>query len=325
MNIVVRLITLLALSVGTLAAPLANAQTYPARTVRVIIPGGSGAPPDIIARALSQPLTQIFGQPFVVENRVGANGIIGMEAVVKSAPDGYTLCITQGAPVSLNPYFYSKLPYEPLRDLAPIVNVGVIAASIVVSASVPANSMRELIEAIRSKPESLLWATWGAGSFSDLYRAWAQNAFGVSFRDIPYKTPTQAFNAVVAGEANVMLNASGLLPPLIRAGRIKALATIGPGRYQTLPEVPSFGELGYDVDFRGWVGVFAPAGTPREIVSKLNAEINRLISDPAFGERFLLPASVERRGGTPEEFAAFLKADRETAGKLTKLANVKPQ
>ncbi|OGA05065.1 MAG: hypothetical protein A3I00_07895 [Betaproteobacteria bacterium RIFCSPLOWO2_02_FULL_64_12] len=319
------MITLLAVSIGTLAAPLTNAQTYPARPVRIVIPGGSGAPPDIIARALSQPLTQTFGQPFVVENRVGANGIIGMEAVVKSAPDGYTLCITQGAPVSLNPYFYSKLPYEPLRDLAPIVNVGVIAASIVVSASVPANSMRELIEAIRSKPESLLWATWGAGSFSDLYRAWAQNAFGVSFRDIPYKTPTQAFNAVVAGEANVMLNASGLLPPLVKAGRIKVLATIGPGRYQTLPEVPSFAELGYDVDFRGWVGVFAPAGTPQEIVSKLNAEINRLIADPTFGERFLLPASVERRGGTPGEFAAFLKADRETAGKLTRLANVKPQ
>lgn len=320
-----RLIVIVALVPALLAVPWASAQTYPARAVRIIIPGGSGAPPDIIARALSQPLTQTFGQPFVVENRVGANGIIGMEAVVKSAPDGYTLCITQGAPVSLNPYFYSKLPYEPLRDLAPIVNVGVIAASIVVSASVPANSMRELIEAIRSKPESLLWATWGAGSFSDLYRAWAQNAFGVSFRDIPYKTPTQAFNAVVAGEANVMLNASGLLPPLIKAGRIKALATIGPGRYQTLPEVPSFAELGYDVDFRGWVGVFAPAGTPQEIVSKLNAEINRLIADPIFGERFLLPASVERRGGTPEEFAAFLKADRETAGKLTRLAKVKPQ
>ena len=306
-------------------SPSAGAQTYPARPVRIIIPGGAGAPPDIIARALSQPLTQTLGQPFVVENRVGANGIIGMETVVKSAADGYTLCITQGAPVSLNPYFYSKLSYEPLRDLAPIVNVGVIAASIVVSASVQANSMRELIEQIKAKPESLLWATWGAGSFSDLYRAWAQNAFGVSFRDIPYKTPTQAFNAVVAGEANVMLNASGLLPPLIKAGKIKALATIGPSRYVTLPDVPSFAELGYDVDFRGWVGVFAPAGTPREIVLKLNGEINRIIADPGFGERFLVPASVERSGGTPEEFAAFLKADRETAGKLTRLANVIPQ
>jgi len=320
-----RSIAILALFQGLMAAPWADAQTYPVRPVRIIIPGGAGAPPDIIARALSQPLTQNFGQPFVVENRVGANGIIGMEAVVRSAPDGYTLCITQGAPVSLNPYFYSKLPYEPLRDLVPIVNVGIIAASIVVSASVPANSMRELIDQIKAKPESLLWATWGAGSFSDLYRAWAQNAFGVSFRDIPYKTPTQAFNAVVAGEAHVMLNASGLLPPLIKAGRIKVLATIGPKRYQTLPEAPSFAELGYDVDFRGWVGVFAPAGTPQEIVLKLNSEINRIIADPAFGDRFLLPASVERKGGTPEEFAVFLKADRETAGRLTRLAKVKPQ
>jgi tripartite-type tricarboxylate transporter receptor subunit TctC len=308
-----------------LAPSLAQPQNYPAKPVRIIIPGAAGAPPDILARALSPSLSQALGQPFVVDNRIGANGIIGMEAVVKAVPDGYTLCITQGAPVSLNPYFYRKLSYEPLRDLAPVVNVGVIAASILVSSSVSVRSMRELIDQARARPQSLLWATWGPGSFSDLYRAWAESAFGVSVRDVPYKTPIQAFNAVVAGEAHVMLNASGSLPPFIESGKIRALATIGPARYPTLPDVPSFSELGYDLDFRGWVGVFAPAGTPGEVVSRLNAEINRIIGDPKFIERFLVPASIEHRGGTPEQFASFLKSDRETAGRLVKLTKVQPE
>lgn len=325
MNPFIRFLALAALLQGALAAPWVHSQSYPSKPVRIVIPGAAGAPPDILARAVSPSLSQALGQAFVVDNRVGANGIIGMETVIKSAPDGYTLCITQGAPVSLNPYFYSKLSYEPLRDLAPIVNMGVIAASILVSASVPVKSMRELIDHMKAKPESLIWATWGPGSFSDMYRAWAENAFGVTFREVPYKTPIQAFNAVMAGEGHVMLNASGQLPPFINAGKIRAIATLGANRYRTLPDVPSFAELGYDVDFRGWVGVFAPAGTPRDIVLKLNEEINKVIADPKFIERFFVPASVEHRGGTPEAFAAFLKVDRETAGKLVKLTKVKPQ
>jgi hypothetical protein len=179
---------------------------------------------------LSQPLTQAFGQAFVMENRVGANGIIAMEALAKAAPDGHVLCFTQGAPISLNPYFYSKLPYDPQRDFSPVVNVGVIAASIVGAADQPANNLRELIEQARSKPDSVVWATWGSGSFSDLYRAWAENSFGVRFREVPYKTSEQAFNAVLRGEAHVLLNASGMLAPHVKAGKIKALGTIGARR-----------------------------------------------------------------------------------------------
>jgi tripartite-type tricarboxylate transporter receptor subunit TctC len=307
------------------SATSVGAQSYPTKPIRVIIPGGAGAPPDILARAMAPALGQSLGQPVVVENRVGANGIIGMEAVVRAAADGYTLSVTQGAPVSLNPYFYSKLPYEPLRDLAPIANMGIIAASILVSAGVPVNSMKELAEHMKAKPESLVWATWGPGSFSDLYRAWAENAFGVKFHEVPYKTPTDAFNAVVAGEGHVMLNASGLLPNFVKGGKIKVLGTIGPNRYRTLPDVPSFAELGLDVDFRGWVGAFAPAGTPRDIIGRLNGDINRVLADPKFAERFLVPASVEYKPQTPEEFAKFLKADRDMAGRLVKLAKVKPE
>ena len=318
--------TLLAalLSLGALA-PQVFAQPYPSKPIRVLIPSDAATPPDILMRAMAPALQQSLGQPFVIENRAGANGIIGMEAVAKSPADGYTICITPGAPVSLNPYFYTKLPYEPLKDLAPVINVGVIAASILVSASTPVKSMKELVDTLKAKPQSLSWATWGPGSFSDLYRAWAENALGVQFLEVPYKTPNQAFNAVLTGESHVMLNASGLLPAHVQAGKIRAIATIGPARYKTLPDVPSFAELGYDLDFRGWVGVFAPAGTPREVVNKLNAEFNKVIAQPAFIEKYFVPASVELRGGTPEQFATFLKADRELAGKLVKLTKVTPQ
>lgn len=308
-----------------LAALAAHAQApYPSRPVHAVIPNGAGAPPDILARAIAQPLGQALGEPVVVDNRVGANGIVAIESVVQSAPDGYTICITQSAPISLNPYFYSKLPYEPLRDLAPVVNIGVVAASIIVSSAAPVKSMRELIEAAKAKPGTLVWATWGAGSFSDLYRAWAESTFGVSFLTVPYKTSTHAVTALMSGEAQVMLHGAGEATRLSQAGKIRVLGTIGPTRFRGLPEVPSFSELGYDVDFRGWVGVFAPAGTPREVIQKLNGEINRIIAEPSFDERFLQRASIERKGGSPEEFGAFLKKDHETAGRLMKLTNIKP-
>ena len=319
------LIHLFSIAALLLISPATIAQSYPSKPVHIVIPNAAGAPPDILSRAMAQPMSQALGQPWVIENRVGANGIIGMEAVVRAAPDGYTLSVTQGAPISLNPYFYSKLPYEPLRDLVPIANMGVIAASIMVSASVPVNSMRELIDLARAKPESLVWSTWGPGSFSDLYRAWAESTFNVKFLELPYKASSAAMQSIIAGEGHVMLNASGALTSLAKAGKIKVLATIGPNRYRNLPDAPSFAELGYDVDFRGWVGAFAPVGISRDIVVRLNAEINKVLSDTAFGEKFLVPGSIEFKAATPEEFGKFLKADREVAGRLTKLAKVKPE
>ena len=312
----------LAFLIGNTA--LAQAQVYPAKLVRILVPSAAGAPPDTMARAMAPLLQQALGQPFVVENRVGANGIVGMEAFFRSAPDGYTLLVVNGAPITLNPFFYTKLSYDP-RELQPIINIGVIAASIVEHASVPANSFKELIEMARQKPDTVIWANWGSGSFPDLYRAWAQNTFGVVFRDVPYKTPDQAMTALVAGEVQVLLNTPGLFAPQVKAGKLKPLATIGPRRSPHLPDTPSFSELGLDLDFRGWVGSFAPPGTPRDIVQKMNAEMGRLVADPAFTGKFLTPASVEAVGGTPEDFAAFLKKDRETAARLTKLADVKPQ
>ncbi len=317
--------TIAALAVFVCVTQAAFGQSYPAKTVRIIANTDPGAPADLIGRAISPPLSQALGQPFVVENRVGANGVVGVEAVTRSAPDGYTLLVTVSSPISFNPYFYAKLAYEPLRDLAPVINVGVVAACIMVSRTLPAASMKEVIELARAKPRSITWATWGPGSFSDLYRAWAENDSGVSFLEIPYKSPVQAFNAVLSGESQVGFNTAAALVNMVKAGKIRAVATVGASRYHALPDVPSFVEQGYDMDLRGWVGIFAPAGTPGAIVRKLNGEINKIIAEPKFVERFLVPSSVELRGGTPEQFAAFVKADRELAGRLVRMTAVKPQ
>jgi len=314
-------ISLLLSIAGLYPLQSANAQVYPSKPVKIIVPGAVGTPPDATARAFSPGLSRALGQPMIVENRLGANGIIGMEACAKSAPDGYTLCMPQGAAISVNPFVYAKLPYDPPRDLAPVIQAGVINAAIVVSATLPVNSMRELIELARSKPGALNWASWGKGSFSHLYWAWMQSSTGTSFTHVPYKNSDQAMTAVITGEAQVFLNATGNLQAQVRAGKLKALGVIGSKRSSSLPGVPSFKELGFNLDFRGWVGVFAPAGTPTPIIVRLNTEINRLLADRGVVEIIQNAGALDPTGGSPEDFAAFLKADRETAAMLTKLAH----
>jgi tripartite-type tricarboxylate transporter receptor subunit TctC len=314
------------LLVSLLVALASNAlaQSYPSKPVRFVLPSAAGTPTDIMARAMAPALQQALGQPFVVDNRAGASGIIGMEVFVRSPADGYTVLVTQAAPVLLNPYFFSKLSYDP-TTIEPIINIGTIAASIIAHPAVPAASIREVVELARKAPDTVLWATWGPGSFSDLYRAWTEATFGVRFREVPYKTPDQAYAAVQAGESQVMLNASNLVAPAVRAGKIRALATIGKGRSPHLPDVSSFAEQSLDLDYRGWVGLFAPQGTPRPVIDRLNAELAKLVADRAFVEKYLVPGSVEPVGGSPEDFVAFLKKDRETTARLLKLVQVKPQ
>ena len=300
------------------------AQGYPSRLIRVIQPLGAGSPGDLVSRAIAQSLSQTLGQPVVVENRVGANGIIGMEGCAKAAPDGYRICVPSFSQVTMNPVIYSKLPYDPLRDLAPVINIGVINSSIMVNGSLPVNSLRELFALAKTKPGALNWGSWGIGSFPHLYLAWMQNATGASFTHVPYKTIALTISAVVSGEVQVTLNTPGLAAPLVKAGRVKVLAVIGRKRSPLL-DAPTLEEAGFDLPLTSWVGVAAPAGTPKDIVQRLNAEIGRLLADPKFVERVLAPVSIDPIGGSPEEFAAFLKADREIAEKVAKLAQLRTE
>ena len=315
----------LALLVSLLLSHPAHAQPYPGKPIRMIVNSGPGGPSDLVARGMSQLLPATLGQSVVVENRIGAAGIIGADAVAKSPADGYNLLMTVSSPITLNAYFYTKLPYDPHKDFTPISLVSVISAMIATHPSLPAASMNDLISLARAKPDSVLFGSWGVGSFSDLYRAWLENKFNVKFRHIPYKEANQATAGLLSGEVQVLLNPVGLLAPHVRAGKLKGLAVAGERRSPVLPDLPSFTEAGYDLNFLGWVGAFGPAGMPRDITQRLNTEMGRLIADPEFSAKFLRPQSMDGRGGSIESFQTFLDADHETAGRLAKLAGVKPE
>ena len=299
------------------------AQSYPSKPLRAIVPSGAGGPADTSARALAQALTPALGQPVVVENRPGANGILGMEACARAAADGYTVCVTQMAPVSINPLIYPKLSYDPVRDLAPVGLIGVTTGSIAVHASVPAKDLRELLALARARPGTLNWGSWGNASNSYLHLAWLQKAADVSFASISYKTPDQAVTALGTGEIQVLQNNPGIFLPMEKAGRIRVIAVSGARRSRQFPEIPTLSEQGFDLDFPGWNGVFAHAGTPGPVVARLNAELNRLLGDERFVQRFLAPAEIEPTPLTPSQTASFLQQHRRTAELLVKLANIR--
>jgi tripartite-type tricarboxylate transporter receptor subunit TctC len=305
----------------SLFSSLAFSNDYPNRPIKIIQPLGIGTPADIFSRAIAQQLSDKFGQPVSVENKVGANGLIGMDACAKAPPDGYTICIPSFSQVSLNPVIYPNITYEPLKDLSAIVLVGLITSSISVNSTLPVNSMKELIELAKAKPDTIHWSSWGVGSFSHLHMAWLESTTGAKFKHIPYKTIDQALTATLSGETQVFMNTPGLVQAHVKSGKLRPLAIAGPKRSPLL-DVPTLKEQGFNADFVSWIGVTVPAGTPKDIIQKLNLEMNKSISDPKFVERVLTPISVEPVGGTPEEFSSFMKTDREVATRLAKIAKI---
>jgi tripartite-type tricarboxylate transporter receptor subunit TctC len=307
-----------------LVTPMVLAQSFPTKPLRIIVPSGLGGPADTSARAFAQALTPTLGQAIVVENRGGADGVIGIDACAKSAPDGYTLCITQAAPITTLPFLSAKLPYDPPRDLAPVILIGTTAGgAIVVPASLPVTTMRELVGYAKANPGKLNWGSWGNASNSYLHFAWTQKTTGTTFTHVPYKTPDLAVTAVVAGEIQVLLNTPSVLAPHIKSGKIRALALSSNSRSADLPGVPTLREQGFDLAFVGWNGVFVPAGTPTAIIRRLNAEFNKLISDAGFSNRFLKTYSVEAVGGSAEDFENFLKNARDVTSQLIKTADIR--
>jgi tripartite-type tricarboxylate transporter receptor subunit TctC len=315
-----RALALIAAMVGW-PASLPAQDTYPSRLVRFIQPLGPGSPGDIVTRTIADAFAKSTGQATVVENRVGANGIIGMDACAKAAPDGYTICVPSFAQMSANPVLYNKLPYDPLRDLSPVILFAAITSAITVNVSVPVHSIQELVALAKSKPGALNWGSWGLGSFSHLYMAWLQNETGISFVHVPYKTLGQAVTGVVAGETQVMVTTPATAAPLAEAGKVRVLGIIGRER-SPLFDVPTLPQAGFGLPLVSWVGVTVPTGTPKPIVETLNAEFTKLLHDPAYVGRYLTPGSLAPLGSTPEEFEAFLKKDRVTMEKLAAAAAI---
>jgi tripartite-type tricarboxylate transporter receptor subunit TctC len=318
----------LALATAALAAtPLAAfPQTYPAKTVRIIVPHPPGGPGDVPPRGFAQALSQSMGQAFIIENREGADGLIGAEACAKSTPDGYTLCATSAGTMVVNPLVRKEATYDVSR-FAPIVHTGTLQQLILANPKVPANSLQELFALAKAKPESVTVGTFGAINLASLFVQWSKSQ-GIVFYPIPYKSASQSLQSSMAGDVHVVSFAAGPGAKLVQAGKMKALA-ISPRRNdKLLPGVPSMREAGAHFDFTTWWGWFAPAGVERGIVRRLNGEIARLIADPQFNAKFLASqglATDVHAGESPEAFEKFIKAELEEFQKLMKLVGLQPQ
>ena len=306
-----------------------HAQSYPTRPVRILIGTPAAGPGDVVTRGAAQALSQALGQPFVVENRVGADGIIAGEACARSAPDGYTLCMTDSFMVSVNPFVRASMPYDPARDLIPVIHYGFLGSAIVVHPSVPANSLRELFDLAKAKPGAVSWGSFGLSSASNLYIEWFKNAKGISFYNVPYKSASLVWPALLAGDVQIAYFSIAQQAASVKAGKAKALAVNTRSRSPLMPDVPTFKEAGMEVTIIAWFGLLAPAGTPGEIVRRVNAEIAKgLISGGPLKEKFLTSQGIEPdapAGGSPEAFAEFLKYEREMYREVIRITGIRVQ
>ncbi len=302
---------------GMLVVAPSLAQQWPAKPIRIISPHPPGGPGDIPFRGFQEFLSQKYGQPFVIENRPGANAVIGAELCAKAAPDGYTLCGTNNGTVSINPIAYPKLPYDPPKDFIGIARIGDIESLIVAHPSVPVNTFEELVAYAKGKPNALTWSTIGVGSGAHMTLEWLRTR-GVEVLHVPFKGGEAAMNAVIGGQVDLSMNAAGRTVPMIKSGKLKAISVSGIRASQFLPGVRSMGESGYTVDTGVWIGLFAPAGTPKVIVERLNADINGLLKNKDYVARYLTTQGMVPTGGTVEEFGQQLREERAFYEKLVK-------
>jgi tripartite-type tricarboxylate transporter receptor subunit TctC len=300
----------------------AFAQPYPARPIKIFVPYPPGGVFDAIFRPLAQIMGESTGQAIVIDNRPGGNTIIAMDLCAKAAPDGYTICATSNDSMSLNPHLYSKLPYDTEKDFVGISNLLYVDEVIVAKPAAPFNSFREMIEYAKAKPGALNFASFGTGSSAHMILAWINTRGGVNITHVPYKGGGPAVAATVAGEVDLTYMGTGALLPYIKAGRVKAIAVTQTQRSSFLPEVPTMGEQGMEFQLKPWIGVVAPAATPRPIVNRLSAELVKVINHPRYREEVLIRNGFEPIGDTPEQFAAFMREDRKFGATLVKNSGI---
>jgi len=300
----------------------AFAQSYPDKPIRILIPYPPGGVLDAIFRPLAQLMTESIGQPIVLDNRPGGNTLIAMDLCAKAAADGYTICATSNDSMSLNPHLYKKLPYDTEKDFVGVANLLYVDEVIVAKAGAPFNSFREMIDYAKQKPGALNFASFGTGSSAHMILAWINTRAGVNIIHVPYKGGGPAVQATLAGEVDLTYMGTGALAPYIKAGRVKALAVTQKQRSSFLPDVPTMGEQGMDFQLKPWIGVVAPAATPRPIITRLNAELVKVINHPKYREEVLVRNGFEPIGDTPEQFAQFMREDRRFGAVLVKNSGI---
>ena len=308
--------------VAAVAGP-ASAQTFPAKTIRMILPFPPGGPSDILGRALAQKLTEQLGHTVITDNRPGAGGNLGLELTAKAPPDGYTIVLSSPL-IALSPSLYSKLNYEQ-KDLAPVSLVALIQNVVLVHPSVPATNLKELVQIARSSPGKLNYGSGGVGTTTHLAPELLMSMTKTKMVHVPYKGSGLALLGLISGQVDVLVMAVPAAEQQVKAGKARALAIVSEKRATPLPNVPTAKESGFDnfvVDI--WYGILAPAGTPQNVVARLNTEINKALGAPDLKDR-LLTAGIQPLGNTPDQFAGFIRSETGRYAKVIKDAGIKPE
>ncbi len=308
---------------GIALATLASAQGYPGKPVRLIAPFGAGSTIDIIGRIIAPKLHEALGQPVIVENRAGAGGAIGMDAVAKAAPDGHTLVIGALGPLAMNPILYPKTPFDPVKDFAAISLLATGPVVIAVHPSIPARTIQELVGLAKKRPGALNFGSPGVGTSPHLTGELFKLITGTDIVHVPYKGNAEAITDLIGGQVSIVFTGVPPVVPLAKAGKVRLLATTGKARLANLPDVPTIREAGVTgADVLIWYGVVAPAATPKEIVARLNREIVKVMSLPDVRDKFL-QQSVDPASSSADEFALLIRDEVARWGKVIRAAGIR--
>jgi tripartite-type tricarboxylate transporter receptor subunit TctC len=327
-----RIIAFARIGAATLGASLivhtaAEAQTrsYPEKSVRVVVPAPPGSAPDFLVRLVGQKLSEAWGQPVVIDNIVGASGNIGTERVAKAAPDGYTLLFNTIGPIAVNVSLFDKLPYDPIKDLAPISLVAKMPNILTVNPGVPVKNLAELIALAKKEPGKLRYGTAGPGTTQHLSGELLNTLAGIKLISVPYKSSAQMTTDALGGQIEVLFHNAPVLLPHLKSGGLRGIAITSAKRSPSVPELPTMAEAGVaGFEITAWFGFMAPRGTPQSIIAKIHADVARIVASPDIQERILAQAS-EPVGNGPEEYAAFINEEIIKWRGVIKQANVKAE
>ena len=318
-------LVLAGLAVQCVAASRACAQPYPSKPVRLIVSAGTGSTPDLRARQMSAKLAEVLAQAVVVDNRPGGNGFIAVEATKAAPSDGYTLLLGAQSIFSVNPWLFKSLPYRPDEDFAPVTLVTAGPAILVINPNVPAATLEEFLAYAKARPGKLDYATSGRGAIGLLLMEQLKLKRGVEIIPVAYKATGAELTDLMAGHIAVGFNFWSVLKPHVRSGKLRALAVANARRLVAAPEIPTFAELGHpELEGVSWTGLFVAAGTPRPVIARLHSEFARILVAPDMRDS-IIDSGAEPGGNTPEEFAAFLRADRAKMGRFIRDARILPE
>ena len=310
-----------AIAITAALAGFAHAQSFPVKPVRIVVAYPAGGSIDTTARLVAPRLSEILGQPFVIDNRSGAAGNIGTEFVAKAAPDGHVLLMGSAAAIASSPSMYAKLPYDPVRDLAPIILIANQPNVLTVHPSVPARNVKEFVALAKANPGKFNYGSSGVGATQHMTAELFAMSTGVKIVHVPYRGGTPAMTDLMAGHIDFMFTPAPNAVGVVRSGRVKGLAVTSLKRSATLPELPTMSEAGLkDFELLGWIGLLAPAGTPQPVIDRLNAEVQKMLTGDMKAK--LLDLGLDTAGGTPAQFAEFIRKDIAKYARIMKVAAI---